>query len=277
MKRSVFGIFFIIMLFSMAFISAVPPITSEFTGNTGLDIEANFQDYYKVNEGAEIHIYVFNITTGSLVNTSEVTCSVELTDSNGTVKLEGTATPDGDHYHMIRPASVVTKAGIYAVTVVCNDSSIAGYKTAFFEANTKGRSLSIPRVINYTLAMLFFIGLMMGFYIVSSKINYDKWYNSIVAKYSKTNGLKVALSSITYNFAKETFITYYLLFFPVIILFREMMDEFGIISIAGIIDSMLIIYSIGLVIVGLLFFGKIQEFVMKLIDQIKDTKWGIGK
>lgn len=139
-----FGLFLLIII---PFVNAVPPITTQFVGNEGLDIQANFQDYYRINEGAELHIFVFNITTGNLVNTSLVSCAVELTDRNGTVLLEGSPTPDGNHYHMTRSSNIVTVAGSYAVTIVCNDSVIAGYKTAFFEASEGGIAINNGKTI----------------------------------------------------------------------------------------------------------------------------------
>jgi len=142
-----------------SFVVAVPPITSEFVGNEGLSVQANFQDYYKVNEGAEIHIFVFNISNGEQLSDPEVSCAVELTNRNGTVMMEGIASVDGEHFHMSRTADIISEQGSYAVTVVCNTSEIAGYKTAFFEANSVGIGLTEPRAIIYvgSLGILVFL------------------------------------------------------------------------------------------------------------------------
>ena len=52
-------LFFFCMIFMISFISAVPPITTEFVGVEGFEVEANVQPYYITNEGAEVHIFVF--------------------------------------------------------------------------------------------------------------------------------------------------------------------------------------------------------------------------
>ena len=162
------------MIFFVGLVNAVPPITTEFVGNEGLDVEANFQDYYRINEGAEIHIFIFNISNGQKITSPDATCKVELTDRNGTALLEGFATADGDHFHMTRPSSIVTTAGSYAVTVVCNTSTIAGYKTAFFEANVLGVGLTDEVGLNFNLEMMFlfviFILALIGLFIVENYI-----------------------------------------------------------------------------------------------------------
>ena len=165
--------FCMIFLMGITFVSAVPPVTTEFVGSIGLDVEANLQDYYRINEGAEIHIFVFNKSDGGKVISPTVTCQVELTNRNGTVLLEGFATADGDHFHMTRNASVVTIAGSYAVTIVCNTSEIAGYKTGFFEATEGGIGLDQSRshLIIGLLAILVFL-LFLSLYAVFNVENY---------------------------------------------------------------------------------------------------------
>lgn len=162
------------MIFLIGLVSAVPPVTTEFVGIEGLDVEANFQDYYRINEGASIHIFVFNISNGQKMTSPTVSCQVELTDRNGTVLLEGFATADGDHFHMTRPPSIVTIAGSYAVTIVCNTSDISGYKTAFFEANVLGVGLTDEVGLNFNLEMMFlfviFILALIGLFIVENYI-----------------------------------------------------------------------------------------------------------
>jgi len=146
---------------SIALVSAVPPVTTAFEGNKGLDIQANIQSNYKINEGAELHIYVFNISDGDLVTSPDVTCKVELTDRNGTEMLYGTPISDDNHFHMTRPGSAVPYVGMYGVTIVCNTSHLAGYKTAFFEATRTGYSLDNPQMFLYFLIVIVLIGILI--------------------------------------------------------------------------------------------------------------------
>ena len=74
----------IFVMLMITVVSAVPPVTSEFVGDVGFDIEANIMDYYKINEGACTQIYVFNKSSGAIMNSDSVSCNVKLTDHNGT-------------------------------------------------------------------------------------------------------------------------------------------------------------------------------------------------
>ena len=139
-KLSFLFLFLFSIMFLSSFVSAVPPLTTEFVGDTGYAIEANIQDYYQVNEGACVHIYVFNRTNGEQLSYPTVSCMVELTDANGTTVLVGSPTAHEEHFKMCRPATIVTKLETYGLTIVCNSSVVGGYKTAFFEATETGRA-----------------------------------------------------------------------------------------------------------------------------------------
>ena len=153
---------FSLLLFSLLFINmvgAVPPITSAFVGNQGLDIQANILDYYKINTSAKLHIYVFNISNGALLNNSYVSCAVELSDKTGTTILTGNPVPHYNHFEMTRNYSIITEVGIYSATIVCNTTNLGGYKTKFFEATTNGD----PKpegiiVLGFILIMLLIFG-----------------------------------------------------------------------------------------------------------------------
>lgn len=161
-KKVILG--FLCMMFLFSFVSAVPPVTTEFVGNEGLSIQANIYDYYKVNTAAEVHIHVFNLTNGAILENDTVTCDVELTNSVGVVLLEGIPTGHDDHFLMIRNASIVTEPGIYSVTIVCTTDGIAGIKTHFFEATITGSILTTPQSIIYLISftfLIFIFGLLM--------------------------------------------------------------------------------------------------------------------
>lgn len=158
------------MIFLISFISAVPPVTTEFVGTEGFAVEANVQPYYVTNEGAEVHIYVFNMSNGAILASPSVSCQVELTDHNGSVVLEGSATPDDHHFHMVRPPNVVNTSETYALTIVCNNSYMAGYKTAFFEANPYGAGLTEAESLNFNWGMMFLMILFITSFIGIFKI-----------------------------------------------------------------------------------------------------------
>jgi len=130
--------FMILSLFLITLVSAVPPITTEFVGETGFAIESSVMNYYKINEGACVQIFVFNRSNGRILTEDEVSCEVFLADRNGTEVLNGYPAGHEDHFDMCRPANIVTELGTYSLTMVCNDSTTGGYNTHYFEATENG-------------------------------------------------------------------------------------------------------------------------------------------
>lgn len=175
-KYLMFGLFFLLL---MPIVNAVPPVTTEFVGNEGLDIQANILDYYKINTAAELHFHIFNISNGAILNSSVVNCSIELTNSTGGVILSGSPAGDGDHFVMIRNASIVSEAGTYAVTITCTTDGIGGVKTAFFEANKNGQAVEDSNAIVYIGVLFFVFILSLAFMIMGGTLlrgnDHIKW------------------------------------------------------------------------------------------------------
>jgi len=149
-----FGMFLLIVI---PFVSAVPPITTEFIGDNNLVVEANVFEYYKINEGASVFIHVFNKSNGVMLDDTEVDCNVELTGSNGSLILVGVPTFEDDHWVMTRPSTAVTERGDYALIIHCNSTNLDGYKTFFFEANQFGDGLTVAHSIKFNSAMFFML------------------------------------------------------------------------------------------------------------------------
>ena len=171
--KLIFALIFMIMLV-VPMVSAKPPITTEFVGDTNLVIEANAFPYYKINEGASIFIHVFNKSNGVALTGADVSCEVELTDSNGTLLLSGSPTYTGHHWLMERPSTIVTERGKYAVMIHCNSSSLAGFKTFFFQANGFGDGLDVAHSIKFNASMffmlVFFLLALIGIFAVGNPL-----------------------------------------------------------------------------------------------------------
>lgn len=165
-----YSLIFLILIFSIS-VSAAPPITSEFVGDIGLDIQANIFDYYKTNTAAELHIHVFNISNGVLLSNDTTSCEVELTNGTGGVILSGTPVADDNHFKMSRNSSIVTEEGIYGVSIVCNSSGIAGFKTHFFEATSTGNATPENFVIFQGLFIFIIFGITCFFLVMSFSFN----------------------------------------------------------------------------------------------------------
>jgi len=145
----------LVFLMAITFVSAVPPVTTEFIGDTNLVVEANVFEYYKINEGAMVHIHVFNKTSGKMLDDTTVDCDVELTNSNGTLLMNGVTAFTDEHWEMARPSTTVTERGKYALIIHCNSTETDGYKTFFFEANGFGKGLDIAHSFKFNMGLVF--------------------------------------------------------------------------------------------------------------------------
>jgi len=271
------GLFFIFTFFSFNLISAFKPVTTEFTGEQNYVIEANVFDVYKTNEGACVHIYVFNKSGGNIADSTEVSCRIELTNHNGTNLMVGSPTPHEDHFEMCRPATLITEPDIFGLSIVCNDSYMYGIKTAFFEVTTNGKELNIQDTTIRIFLILFFFSLIMGYYYMNKRIDYDKWYNKILTKYENKNYIKMVLSVVGYNFIKHKVANYYLIGFPIILLLTEIITIYSINSLKLLFENLIFVYSLGVVMVALLILGQMQEFIIKMKDDVQNMSWGIEK
>lgn len=199
-KGSVFIIIGIFLLMTINLISAVPPQTITFTGDVGLDIEASFQPYYKINEAAQIQIHVFNKTTSKLLDNTTTQCEVELTNYNGTILIHGTPAFEEDHFLMSRTADSVTEVGTYAITIICNSSNLYGWKTAYFDATKTGRGLDIEESLIYSILafgvlLLFFISF---YFMISIPYGNDINNKGAVIKICKLKYVKLGLILLTW-------------------------------------------------------------------------------
>jgi hypothetical protein len=68
---------------------------------------------------------------------------------------------------------------------------------------------------------------------------------------------------------KNAFIWYYLLGLPMLLIITDITLVFGVTSMIELMKVILGIYYFGFILVGLFFFGYLQEWIMKIINDIK--------
>jgi len=193
--------------------------------------------------------------------------SIQTPNSTEIINANMTATGSGNFYYNY----TTDQYGRYDIRGV-SDGCLKTFSVYFQSGN-----INTIYVIANIILLLFFISGGFVFFYMSHKINYDQWYNSILSKYEGKNSPKVIFSGIAYSFAKESFMTYYLIGWPIVLIMRGFVETFRLTTLTGIMDAIFIIYAIGFAIVGILFFGKLQEFVLGLVDEANDSDWGIKK
>jgi len=199
-KRSNFLVLLFLLLFSLTFVSSVPPVTTQFVGDLGLNIEASFQPYYKINEPAQIQIHVFNKTNGRLLDNITASCEVELTDFNGTILIHATPPFEDNHFLMTRSKDIITEVGIYAITIICNSSDVYGWKTTYFEATKTGKGFDIEEsLVYFILAFGVLILFALSFYfMIATEYGNEIDERGAVIKVTKLKYVKLALILLTW-------------------------------------------------------------------------------
>lgn len=144
-----------------------------------------------------------------------------------------------------------------------------------FSISPFGEDANMASAFVQIFLLLFFFSLIIGFYMLRRQINFEKWHEGILRKYQLRNTPKVVLSSIGYNLVKNSLLVYYLLIFPILTILLNLISSFSVGALSSMTDLMLTLYGVGLVIVGLVFLGRLQQFIAEMIDLVKDKEWGI--
>jgi len=157
-KYLLFGVFFLLL---MPCISAVAPVTTIFTGETGLQIEVNIMPTYKLGEDRFSIIHIFNVTNGDqITNTTNdnILCELHLRDSQGFELSVVEAVPHLDHWDLNGTNGSDNPIGNYAYTITCqdNDAMEGGYKSGYFEITQTGEYVETSDSIVY-VGVLFFV------------------------------------------------------------------------------------------------------------------------
>ena len=122
---------------------------------------------------------------------------------------------------------------------------------------------------------LFFILMMVGLHRASKNINYDTWYENIKEKYITRNFVKWSLAAIGFNIMKNSFIIYFILGLPIMLILVDLVFIYNITSIATYIQVLLYIYIVLVTVLGVVFLSYVQEWFMDFIKMIEDIDWGI--
>jgi hypothetical protein len=245
---------FFIFLFSLSFISAF-----DFTSTELLNLGT-----FKQNDCVTLYQ---TCASCSYVNLT----SVKL--PNGTiVGYNDAMTKDGSEYSYDYCNTSLT--GQYFYTIKGDKGGTEASEVILFEITLDGNANNLQRGLISISLIFFFILLGFGFYSIHSKVNLEKWNNSLLKRYENKNYVKLVLGSIVYNILKNPFIIYYLIGFPVIVGLTDLSYAYGLGNFLSLFEALIVIYSVGVFIVGLIFFSYVQEWLVDLLEKIRDMDWG---
>ncbi len=165
--------------------------------------------------------------------------------------------------------------GIYDFTGI-SDGCLKTF-AVYVPITPNGKTYNTGDSLIYIFIAFFFIAMMIGFYRISGIINYEAWYEKIKQQYITRNFVKWSLAAIGYNIMTNHYIIYFLLGLPIMLILTDLVFIFNITSIALYMQSLLYIYIVLVMVLGVLFLGFLQEWFMGFIEDIQNTDWGIDK
>lgn len=244
----------LLMIFVVTFVSAV--------------------DTYKAGQQVDL---IFTCTLNQQIPSASATYNVTIANQqNGTLLVnneQAVALGNGIfNYNYTFPAS-----GNYVIVSACYDGIYNNSNQEVVTVTPTGNALNLSDVAVQAFLLTFFLFLCFCFYMIKRQVNFDKWYTKVQNKYQTTNTPRAVLSSVGYFFVKESFMIYFLLFFPIIVIIINLITDYNLGSMDYLVNILMILYSIGIIIAGILMFGKFQEFVMARIEETKDFNWGISE
>jgi len=217
---------------------------------------------FKINQEMQISNYCD-------VGTCTYVTLMSLEYPNGTLIYPNTnMTKNGQAYnYTFTPDQIGTHT-----FVTCGDSTLDVCDKDTFFVNFNGEENSIATMI---ILLLFFIGLFLFYGRLSAKIDFEKWYNKIVNQYGDKNFMKVAVSAVMFTFMKSKIVIYYMIGFPIMLILVDIVSSYQIDSLLNLLQTLMFVYSLGIIIIAFMFFGELQEFLFKAKEDVINQSWGI--
>jgi len=267
----------LLFLFSFAFVSAVPPVQTNTIVDKGIDIEAPMFDTIKANETFKFHIHAYNSTDGLALFNDTTDCIIHLYNNDGSHIIEDYMGFDSNgidfKYDVL--GGNLSGIGEYSVLFQCNNSDIGGFLEYGFDVTASGMDLTLEKAYIEITLLLFFIGLLIGFHLLTQKIDFNKWNNKIINRYENKNFIKMTFSALVFNIMKNKFIIYYLIGFPIMLVVTALSFAYNINTLFALMKVLMYIYAWGFILVGLAFLGYVQEWAMEMLERVRDIDWGI--
>ncbi len=209
------------------------------------------------------------------------TCSyvniTSITYPNGTIFLNEEMQQEGINFNYTLADSSQLGVISYGTIGDKNGASPPNYEDLCIEITASGEILETSKALIDIALLLFFIGLLVGFYHVREKVNFEKWHNGILNRYEDKNYVKMVLSGITFNLMKNSFIIYYLIGFLIMSTVTSLAWSYNIIALIDIMKVLMYIYGWSFLLVGVVFLSYVQEWTMDLIEQITKMDWGFDE
>jgi len=201
--------FFLVLaiFFLMPLISSAPPVTTVQQFSEGLIIIDTPQTALRQNQNFQYNFFVYNMTSGGLMSSTEISCKYIISDNRGEIVYYATPeyfSSDG-HWGIDINSLNFSQSGFYYYGTRCNTSNLGGATTGYYHVTPLGHDITTAESM---LHFIFLISIMFTFLlslITSIKIPFRSRKGN--------NGDIIVASDIKYLKVPAIIITYLLLMF----------------------------------------------------------------
>jgi len=277
-KQFLFFFMFAFLFLSIASVSAQPPFETNI-GPEGLQIFYPQFETVPQNMEFNFHIHASNISNGFPLYNTDYECNIHLYNSTGDHTFQGELENNGNEWdkQVYLTSGNFSDLGTHAFYIWCNNTYLGGEVRGTFEVTPTGEPKDNIQLYSRIFLILLSILLVILIQINSKKINYDNWYSKLAKRYEKKNWVKFGLSALGYNLMKNSWIFSYLVGLLGLLILTELTFFFNITSALGIMKIVLGLYSWSAIVVSLIFFSQVQEWIVGWLDDLQNLNWGIDK
>lgn len=274
-KSSILIVCMFMLVFTLSFISAAQTVQIS-TSETKIVVDYPKSVIQKIDTPFSLSFRTFNYSDSKVLGNGCCNCSVSLKDNNGYIIYQSdTAYNTSTMFHnKIIPAEYFNQTGTYSFDLLCIDGSIDGFASGTYTVTPTGEPLTSSDLNNRIFIIIVFIILIFTIYNYTNRVDFDKSYKRLLKQYEDNNYVKFVTNSIWYNILQNSWVLYYLSGLVITTLLFDISYIFNITSIVSTLKVLLYMMSWGLIVVGLIFLSKIQEWIVYFIDELDGKAWG---
>lgn len=248
------GIFLLLIVFSLSFINSAPPVTQVKNFPDGYTIVEAQQPTLETGKNHTYYFFLYNYSSGKIIDNSSVNCSFYLADEFGNLILKRQVEYVGDYWEREISGENLSKAGFYSYGINCQNDyggALAGNFQVLEDGTeiTEAKSTLIISLLG--VLVLFLFGSLYGLFKVED-------YRGKLAFYWVSHLLLILISFISWQIGVE-----------------GLLDGFALTSIFRIMFLFFTISAFPMVILSIVWIVYIHTFnehFQKLIDKGNDPE-----
>lgn len=264
---------FLLVFLMLAFVSAVPPVTTVASFPEGFEIiEINYQQL-KAGEGFDYSFHLYNSSSGKTVSNATVNCTFNMVDHKGTLILTKNVGYLNGYWSLMINGSNITKDGWYYYGMKCNDANTGGALSGVFEVTPSGEPQEIYTLISEITLLIVVMLIMLLIFYLNKQTDFDKWNEDIISNHKHWG--QTFVNGLVYSIFKNAFVWYYFVGWLFVLVLRDIVYRFGSLEIYSYFTLIATVYSLGLILVVVYMIGHYLTYLRNSIEILTENSWGV--